>query len=240
MFGLIEVALTPVTFPDELVTQLTSSNWLDKLSYLTTLIIAFGYGIYLFLRKNTQKVIPPSRDSFQYTLAQNELERQLLIALGDLSFVGGYEVYGSVGRLSQLLLGRDVSYRAYKQSILDSGLMEKEWFTVTWDEYFMESDVITTQILSFIQTSLFAKVTRRTPPLTIVKDYYSICFDWLQELGFNEGSKFLYPETFLELVKFLELLWISDITLNLLEELHRVSKDSTTNHKHILWNIILI
>lgn len=239
MFALIEINPNPVTFPDELVVQLTSPNWLDKLSYVTTLIIAFGYGVYLFLRTNTKKIIPPSRDSFQYTLAQNESERQLLITLGDLSFVAGYGVYGSVGRLSQLLLGRDVSYQEYKQSILSLGLVEKKWFALTWDEYFVESDVITTQILYLIQTSLFVKLTRRTPPLTIVKDYYSICFDWLQELGFNEGSKFLYPATFDNLVDFLELILLSSKVTTNLAQLYDMSEHPSSNHKHLLWNIIL-
>ena len=239
MLIFLEALPIPVTLPDDVVRILTSPNWLDKLEYLTTLGLASGYAIYLRFQACARAQVPPDVDRFQYTLALSESERGILRTLGTLSYQAGYGTYGSVGRVSQLLPNYDVSYRRYKASIVGSGLIGTDWFARVWDDYFVHEDIVSTKILYLVQTTLLAELTERCPSLTIVKDYYKVCFDWLQEIDFNENSNYPYPETMAKPIFFLELINLDEEKLTSLERLYAVSGHTENNHRRLLWNDIL-
>ena len=103
--------------------------------------------------------------------------------------------------------------------------------------YFPGKELLSNKTLFVIQTSLLATKLRELP-LTIRKDYYSIVFDWLQEIDFNEHSVYLYPETFRRMIQLLKLVIGNPDLFEELDDLYSVSKKKRNNHKHLLWSII--
>ena len=93
-------------------------------------------------------------------------------------------------------------------------------------------------IVYLIQTSLLTHYTNSIS-LTVFKKYYSIAFDWQQELAYNERSKYLHRATLEELLKLLEYAKVSKKTGNILVLIHEAHRYPTANHKHILWQQLM-
>ena len=146
-------------------------------------------------------------------------------------------MYGEVGSREQLFALKNVSYREYKAELIQAQVVSTEWFATYWDEYFLEGDVMSTDILYLIQTSLLAQ-TRYLLFLTVIQKYYIIAFDWVQETNLNEGSQYIYPSDFDRLIQLLECIQIPVTKIELIRRLHSASKSTTDNHRKLFWNII--
>ena len=227
-----------VRLDSDSIESITNPTNFDILGLTVTILIGIGLGRFWWLRRQTSRLLPPDVEKFTYTVAGNNVEaRTLLQILGTLSVQHGYGTYGSVGRLWQLTPDAELHYDSYRERIITAGVVDREWFTGYWDDYFVDEKVLSTKVLYLIQTTLLATVLPRLP-LTVIKDYYSIAFDWLQELDFNENSKFLYLETFEELKVFLRKANVNRRKLISAQDLFRVSKSPSDNHKHLIWNKI--
>lgn len=232
-----------VSLDGESIYQLTSPTWFNWLEFGVTLVgfILANFGIWWFwfnYSRGRLRQIVPNRSKFQYTLAKNQQQRELLVILGDISLQLGYGQYGDVGRREQLLPVYTVSYRTFKSKALEKEIVSTEWFTAYWDDYFVEEDVISVDIVYLIQTSLLVHYTSSVS-LTVFKKYYSIAFDWQQELAYNEESKYLHRTTLEELLKLLEYVGVSKETGNVLVLIYEAHYESTANHKHVLWQQLM-
>ena len=220
------------------IEELTAPTWFDYLLLTITVILAITSLTWVVTQAAAvRRKYLLSAQNLQVTLGTTTDEKTLLRRLGTVSLRSGYGQNGAVGRLTQLVPNRDVAYEDYKSRVVAAKVAEVGWFKENWDRYFEVETLMSTKILYLIQTSLLA-TKLQSLPLTIVKDYYSILFDWLQEIDFNEDSKYLYPETFQKLIQQLVLLRISPDTLEDLDDAYYASQALGNNHKSILWATI--
>ena len=182
---------------DPSIREIVSPTPFDWLTYGTAIALAGGLIKTLRTTRRLHRKLTLDISKLNFTaIGDSTYLQDKLKKLGQIGLDLQFARPGVVGYLSQLRRDWIGDYFEYRDAVIAKGVVSREWFTQTWDPYFINANQLNTSTLYLVQTSLIASLTRYKLSLTIVKDYYKLSFEWAQARAMREGEKYLYKDTF--------------------------------------------
>ena len=205
----------------------TPFNWLE---YVTAVAVAFG--LVSLLRALIKWLRPPNFRAFSRS-RPGEVDKLYWLGLWHGYGQGG-GLFGDIDQVNTSWVGPWSDLRAALSTELGADNPAVQEILAYWDTF--ELELLNGRTVFLIQTTLLQAVAPNCLPLTIVRQYYSLSFDWWQQLHFAE-TNYMASETFKEFLKFLNLgTSFSKAKLKSLVVLYSsLRQDPKSNHKQLLW-----
>ena len=211
----------------EALTTPTSFNWLE---YVTAVAVAFG--LVSLLRALSKRLKLPNFRAFSES-RPGEVDKLYWLGLRHgYGQSGG--LFGDIDQVNTNWVGPWSNLRTALSTELGSDNLAVQEILTYWDTF--ELELLSGRTVFLIQTMLLQAIVPGCLPLTIVREYYSLSFDWWQQLHFAE-TNYMASETFKEFLKFLNLgTSFSKVKLKSLVVLYSsLRQDPKSNHKQLLW-----
>ena len=233
------VSVTQLIFPPTLGTVVlaqasvealsapTPFNWLE---YVTAIAVAFG--LVSLLRALSKRLRIPDFRAFTGS-RPDEVDKLYWLGLR-LGYGRGGGLFGDINQINAKWVGRWSDLRTVLARELNSQNTATQEILAYWDTF--ELELLNGRTVFLIQTMLLQASAPDCLPLTIVRQYYSLSFDWWQQLHFAE-TNYMASETFKEFLQFLNLgtAFSKEKLKSLVVLYSRLRQDLKSNHKQLLW-----